>query len=272
MLGHGIARCTPESLLLRGRSAPSMGTCPGGGHQLTRDSAANVAVVPLWWVVALAALGGAEGSPLLAAQAAAAPREGRGVGARLHPAHGPAGLPAGCCRDTTESSCRGREKWVQILDQVPREQKCSCSHPGTLGSRSKAQFLCSAPKMAPGMLVRREEPAADVLPGSQELLWTSRTAPERLQGTETHHQFDPLLLFGVDRPDPIWSQWAAPAQGSQVGGKTPKTKSHTFERCSLPTLQPQGTAAPYLVLLAAFWLVSLLTPQARRASHPGWRN
>lgn len=234
MLGHGIARCTPESLLLRGMSAPRVGTCPGEGHQLTRDSAADVAVVPLWWVVALAALGGAEGSPLLAAQAAAAPREGRGVGARLHPAHGPAGLPAGCCRDTTQRGYWGREKWVQIPDQVPREQKHSCSHPGTLGSRSKAQFLCSAPKMAPGMLVRREEPAADVLPDNQEQLLTSRTAPDRLQGTETTTSSTHCCYLVLTDQTPAGASGLHLRRAAKLGAKPPKPRATRSSTARFP--------------------------------------
>ena len=75
---------------------------PGEEVQLTRCSAANITVAPVRRLVALAALRGTEGSPLLAAQAAVAPREGMGMGAPQHPAHGLAGFPNRCCRDTTE--------------------------------------------------------------------------------------------------------------------------------------------------------------------------
>lgn len=117
--------------------------------QLTRDSAANIIVAPVCWLVALAALCGTEGSPLLAAQAAAAPRDGRGVGAPQHPAHGLAGFPNGCCRDITERCCCGSKKWVQMLGQVLREQQPPHSQPGTLRNSVKTQFPFSAPKMAP---------------------------------------------------------------------------------------------------------------------------
>lgn len=89
--------------------------------QLTRGPADSIAVAPICWLVALAALHGTGGSPLLAAQAAAAPRECWGVGTPQHAAHGWAGLPDGCCGDTTERCCCGMEKRMQMLRHVLKE-------------------------------------------------------------------------------------------------------------------------------------------------------
>lgn len=64
--------CLSESCASREVSPKSM-DLPREEVQLTMDSAANITVAPIRWLVALAALRGAEGSPLLAAQAAVAP-------------------------------------------------------------------------------------------------------------------------------------------------------------------------------------------------------
>lgn len=114
--GAALPGVPPRKLCFE-RRHPQRRGLPTEEVQLTRDSAANVAVAPVRWLVALAALRGTQGSPLLAAQAAAASGEGRGVGAPQRPAHGLAGFTDGCCRDTTERCCGGREKWVPMPDR-----------------------------------------------------------------------------------------------------------------------------------------------------------
>lgn len=105
--------CSSESCASKQVSPQSM-DMPREEVQLTRDSAAGITVSPIGWLVAVAALRGTGVSPLLAAQAAAAPRQTRGVGAPQHPPPALAGLPDGCCGDTTERCCWGTEKWVLL--------------------------------------------------------------------------------------------------------------------------------------------------------------
>lgn len=64
--------CLGESCAF-GQFGPRITDLPRKKDPLTRGPAASIAVAPVCWLVALAALRGAGGSPLLPAQAAAAP-------------------------------------------------------------------------------------------------------------------------------------------------------------------------------------------------------
>lgn len=160
-----------------GNSAPKSRDVPGEGVQLTRGAGAGVAVAPVRGLVTLATLWGAQLGPLLAAQAAVAPRQRGGLGDPQGSAHGLAGSPRGCCRDRTETLLREREAGVDV-GLGPKGAATSQLQPGALRSRVTPSSCALLPKNTsdssavkpgvrswPGMCCQEQLPAAKADPG-----------------------------------------------------------------------------------------------------------